>query len=99
MGIINDNFMFTNETGKKLFFDYAKDLPSIDYHCHLVPEMIASDHKFADTYELFLGGDHYKWRQMRSFGITDKIRHYTGKTKPFFITVGISRNVFFVNTK
>ena len=72
MGIINDNFMFSNETGKRLFFDYARDLPIIDYHCHLVPEMIASDYRFADTYDLFLGGDHYKWRQMRSFGIDEK---------------------------
>lgn len=72
MGIINENFMFTNEIGKKLFFDYAKDLPIIDYHCHLVPEMIANDYKFKDTYDLFLGGDHYKWRQMRSFGIDEE---------------------------
>ena len=72
MGIINENFMFTNEIGKKLFFDFAKDLPIIDYHCHLVPQMIASDYKFKDTYDLFLGGDHYKWRQMRSFGIHEE---------------------------
>ena len=72
MGIINDNFMFTNETGKRLFFDYAKDLPIIDYHCHLAPKMIACDYKFKDAYDLFLGGDHYKWRQMRSFGIDEK---------------------------
>ncbi len=73
MGIINDNFMFTNKVGKELFFDFAKDMPIIDYHCHLVPEMIASDYRFKDTYDLFLGGDHYKWRQMRSFGIDEKM--------------------------
>jgi len=73
MGIINDNFMFTSETGKKLFFDYSKDMPIIDYHCHLVPEMIATDYKFKDTYDLFLGGDHYKWRQMRTFGIDEEL--------------------------
>lgn len=72
MGIINDNFMFSNKTGKKLYFDFAKDLPIIDYHCHLSPEMIANDYKFKDAYDLFLGGDHYKWRQMRSFGIDEK---------------------------
>ena len=66
MGIINEDFMLYNKVGKQLYYDYAKDLPIIDYHCHLVPEMIANDHKFSDTYELFLGGDHYKWRQMRS---------------------------------
>ncbi|MBQ4543630.1 MAG: glucuronate isomerase [Clostridia bacterium] len=73
MGIINDKFMFTNKTGKKLYFDYAKDLPIIDYHCHLSPKMIAEDYKFQDAYDLFLGGDHYKWRQMRSYGIDEKM--------------------------
>ena len=89
MGIINDNFMFTNETGKKLFFDYAKDLPIIDYHCHLVPEMIASDHRFADAYELFLGGDHYKWRQMRSFGIDEE--YITGEADRYEKWLGFAR--------
>ena len=73
MGIINDKFMFTNKTGKKLYFDYAKDLPIIDYHCHLSPKMIAEDYKFQDAHDLFLGGDHYKWRQMRSYGIDEKM--------------------------
>lgn len=73
MGIINENFMLTSKTAKHLFYNYAADLPIIDYHCHLVPEMIANNHKFKDTYELFLGGDHYKWRQMRSFGIDENM--------------------------
>lgn len=73
MGIINEDFMLTNKTGKKLYYDYAEGLPIIDYHCHLVPQMIASDHKFEDAYELFLGGDHYKWRQMRSNGIDERM--------------------------
>ncbi len=76
MGIINENFMLTNETAKKLFYDFAKDMPIIDYHCHLSPQQIADDYKFKDTYDLFLGGDHYKWRQMRSFGIDE--RYITG---------------------
>ena len=73
MGIINKDFMLKNKTAKRLFHDYAEHLPIIDYHCHLVPEMIASDHKFKDTYELFLGGDHYKWRQMRSNGVPEEL--------------------------
>lgn len=73
MGIINEDFMLYNETGKKLYYDFAKDLPIIDYHCHLVPAMIADDHRFADAYELFLGGDHYKWRQMRSNGVPEQL--------------------------
>jgi len=72
MGIINKDFMLNNKTAKKLYYDYAQNLPIIDYHCHLVPQMIADDYKFKDTYDLFLGGDHYKWRQMRSFGIDEE---------------------------
>ena len=71
MGIINDNFFLNNKTAEKLYNDFAKDLPIIDYHCHLVPKMIADDYRFTDAYDLFLGGDHYKWRQMRSFGISE----------------------------
>lgn len=73
MGIIKDDFMLYNKTGRELFYDYANDMPIIDYHCHLVPEMIANDYKFSDTYDLFLGTDHYKWRQMRSFGIDEEM--------------------------
>ncbi len=73
MGIINDSFMLYNQTGKRLYEEYAKDLPIIDYHCHLVPEMIASDCTFEDAYDLFLGGDHYKWRAMRSCGVPEEL--------------------------
>lgn len=95
MGIINDDFMIYNETGRHLYNSYAKSLPIIDYHCHLSPKMVAANRKFKDAYELFLGGDHYKWRQMRSNGIEE--RFITGdadnfekwmafaKTMPFLI--------------
>ncbi len=72
MGIINDNFMLYNKTGKELYENYAKDLPIIDYHCHISPKMIAENYKFKNAYELFLGGDHYKWRQMRTNGIDER---------------------------
>ena len=71
MSFINDNFILKNETARELY-KAVKDLPIIDYHCHLVPKMIADDYKFKNAYELFLGGDHYKWRQMRTFGIDEK---------------------------
>ncbi|MBO5008217.1 MAG: glucuronate isomerase [Clostridia bacterium] len=89
MGIINDSFMLNNETAKKLYNDYAKDMPIIDYHCHLVPQMIASDYKFKDAYDLFLGGDHYKWRQMRSFGIDEE--HITGDADRYEKWVGFAK--------
>lgn len=72
MGIINENFMLNGNTAKKLYEDYAKNLPIIDYHCHLNPKMIAEDYRFKNITELFLGGDHYKWRAMRSNGIDEK---------------------------
>ena len=70
-GIINDSFMLKNKTAKKLY-EKVKDLPIIDYHCHLSPKMIAENYKFRNVGELFLGGDHYKWRQMRTHGIEEK---------------------------
>lgn len=71
MGIINDQFMLKNETAKHLYHDYAEGLPIIDYHCHLSPAEIANDHAFKSITELMLGGDHYKWRFMRSAGVTE----------------------------
>lgn len=72
MKFITDNFMLKNNVAKDIYFKYSKDLPIIDYHCHLSPEMIADDYKFKNTYDLFLGGDHYKWRQMRSNGVPEE---------------------------
>ena len=71
MNFINDNFMLKTKTAKKLYA-MVKDLPIIDYHCHLSPKMIAENYKFKNAYDLFLGGDHYKWRQMRTNGIDEE---------------------------
>ena len=76
MSFIHDDFMLGNETGRRLFHDYAEKMPIIDYHCHLDPKTIAEDHQFRNITELFLGGDHYKWRAMRSNGIDE--RYITG---------------------
>ncbi len=70
MSFINDNFMLKNKTARKLY-DMVKDLPIIDYHCHLNPKMIAENYQFRNAFDLFLGGDHYKWRQMRTNGVTE----------------------------
>ena len=80
MGIINDKFMLKNKVARKLYA-MVKDLPIIDYHCHLSPKQIAEDYKFKNAYDLFLGGDHYKWRQMRSNGIDEK--YVTGDADEF----------------
>jgi len=91
MGIINDNFMLKTETAKKLYEDFAKNLPIIDYHCHISPQMIAEDYKFKNAYDLFLGGDHYKWRQMRSNGIDENM--ITGNGDEFEKWVGFATTV------
>ena len=80
MSFISDSFMLKNKTAVKLY-DAVKDLPIIDYHCHISPKMIAENHKFKNAFELFLGGDHYKWRQMRTNGVDEK--YITGDADDF----------------
>ena len=72
MGIIKDDFMLHGECAKRLYAA-VRDLPIIDYHCHLSPKMIAENYKFKNPTDLFLGGDHYKWRQMRTAGIDESL--------------------------
>ena len=72
MSFINDNFMLKNEPAKKLYA-MIKDLPIIDYHCHLQPKQIAENYQFKNAFDLFLSGDHYKWRQMRSNGVPEEL--------------------------
>lgn len=81
MGLICEDFMLKNEVGKRLYHRLAEDLPIIDYHCHLPVRMIAQDHRFSDATELFLGGDHYKWRQMRINGVPERL--ITGDAPPY----------------
>ena len=71
-GFITDDFMLRSKTAKRLYHDFAEGLPIIDYHCHLQPKQIAENYRFRDAYDLFLGGDHYKWRQMRSNGVPEE---------------------------
>ena len=65
--------MLKNGTASELYHRYAENAPIIDYHCHLEPRLIAENHRFSDIGELMLGGDHYKWRAMRSFGIDERL--------------------------
>ena len=69
---IHENFLLQSKTAQHLFHDHAKKLPIIDYHCHLNPQEVASDHKFRSITELWLGGDHYKWRALRTNGVAEK---------------------------
>ena len=69
---IDEDFLLETEAAKKLYHDYAKSMPIIDYHCHLPVEDIALDRKFRNLTELWIEGDHYKWRAMRALGIEEK---------------------------
>lgn len=71
MKFIDENFMLTNDFAKKLYL-YAKETPIFDYHCHLDPQVIYENRPFENIVELWLGGDHYKWRLMRANGISEK---------------------------
>jgi len=74
---LDGNFLLQTSTAQKLYHDYAENQPIIDYHCHLVPSMVANDHQFKTITEAWLGGDHYKWRAMRTNGISEQ--YITGK--------------------
>ena len=74
---LDENFVLDTETAQKLYHEHSKHLPIIDYHCHLIPEYIANDHKFDNLGQIWLEGDHYKWRAMRTNGIDE--RFCTGK--------------------
>lgn len=81
MTFITDDFMLKNETAKKLYHDFAENMPIIDYHCHISPKQIAENYKFKNAYDLFLSGDHYKWRLMRTAGIDEEL--ITGSADDF----------------
>jgi len=69
---MDEDFLLSNETAKTLYHNYAKQVPIIDYHCHINPQEIAEDRQFDTITQVWLGGDHYKWRQMRTNGIDEK---------------------------
>jgi glucuronate isomerase len=69
---MDKNFLLETKTAQKLFFEHAAKMPIIDYHCHINPQEIAEDKKFKNITEAWLGGDHYKWRLIRSNGTEEK---------------------------
>lgn len=78
---MDEKFMLSNKTAEKLYNDYAKDMPIIDYHCHISPKEICENKKFKNITEVWLYGDHYKWRLMRSCGIDEK--YITGDSSDY----------------
>jgi glucuronate isomerase len=78
---LSEDFLLESEWASKLYYQYAADLPIIDYHCHLPPEHIFQDHRFRSLTEIWLEGDHYKWRAMRAAGVDE--RFITGDADDF----------------
>jgi len=69
---ISDDFLLTTKAARELYHRYAEKMPIIDYHCHLPPAEIAEDRRWDDIAQVWLGGDHYKWRQMRTCGFAER---------------------------
>ena len=69
---MDEDFLLSTQTAQKLYHEHAEKTPILDYHCHINPEEIAKDRQFENITQVWLGGDHYKWRQMRSNGVDEK---------------------------
>ena len=80
MAYPDENFLLHSPTARRLFHEVAHDQPIIDYHCHLSPREIATNHRWNNLAEIWLGGDHYKWRLMRANGIDENL--ITGTSSP-----------------
>ncbi len=80
MAYLDENFLLYSPTARRLFHDVAKHQPIIDYHCHLSPREIATNHRWENISEIWLGSDHYKWRLMRANGISEE--RISGESTP-----------------
>jgi glucuronate isomerase len=80
MAFIHEDFLLGTEPARDLYHRFARTEPILDYHCHLPPQQIADNHRFADLQEIWLAGDHYKWRAMRANGVAE--RFCTGEASP-----------------
>ena len=80
MPFIHENFLLSTKTAQRLYHRYAESEPILDYHCHLPPKDIAENRRFNDLFEVWLEGDHYKWRAMRANGVDE--RYITGNASP-----------------
>ncbi|MBR6682162.1 MAG: glucuronate isomerase, partial [Clostridia bacterium] len=78
---LKDDFLLNTEVAKELYFGHAKDRPIVDYHCHVNPKEIYEDKRFENITELWLSGDHYKWRLVRSNGVDEY--YITGDADPY----------------
>ena len=70
---MSHDFLLTTKTAEKLYYDYAEKMPIYDFHCHLNPKEIYEDKQYRSLTEVWLGGDHYKWRLLRESGIDENL--------------------------
>ena len=80
MSFIHEDFLLSNKTARRLYHEFAKGEPILDYHCHLPPQDVAANRQFQNLFEIWLEGDHYKWRAMRANGVDE--RYCTGNATP-----------------
>lgn len=81
MAFLDKDFLLTTKTAQRLYHEVAADLPIIDYHCHLAPNEVAQNRRFETLYDIWLAGDHYKWRAMRGNGVPEEL--VTGNGDPY----------------
>ena len=81
MSFIHEDFLLTTKTAQRLYHQFAEDQPILDYHCHLSPKDVAENRRFQNLFEIWLEGDHYKWRAMRANGVPES--HCTGGEPPY----------------
>lgn len=81
MPFIHEDFLLQNATARRLYHTFAAQEPILDYHCHLPPKDVAENRRFANLFEIWLEGDHYKWRAMRANGVPE--RYCTGDASPY----------------
>ncbi len=91
MPFIHDDFLLQSESARRLYHEFAKDQPILDYHNHLPPGDIANDRQFANLFEIWLEGDHYKWRAMRCNGVSEP--YVTGDADPYDKFLAFARTV------
>jgi len=80
MSFIHDDFLLETDTARRIYHTFAEPEPILDFHCHLPPEDVASNRRFANLFEIWLEGDHYKWRAMRAAGVDESL--VTGDASP-----------------
>ena len=80
-GFLTEDFLLTNGPARRLYHQFAASQPILDYHCHLRPQDISENRRFANLFEIWLEGDHYKWRAMRANGVAEK--YITGNATPY----------------